>query len=290
MIRMYKIILLITFPLLLWQIHTQSTWKSNADEDSNKKKKTNILTSPSDRFISVNQNKNNNIQTKLGESSNSKFSKNINIKSISTINDLKNSIGSPTSKNTNKKYVGNSVSDFYIMFPFANNRSDSDLLFASYIFKELSHNLLNYSNFSFLYVHRMALGLDFYIVGAFTEAYVFCNGSGWSFINYPFFHDTMYSKVLDASFGDSSPWIKGVIDFAFGIDANGNMSIGQFLINIISLFGVGVLLSSFFTIFTIKSLFFTFFPIIFFLNTACSVFTVVCFLIIVYFTIVFDLD
>ena len=153
---------------------------------------------------------------------------------------------STSSKNKNdidKMFFGlfkDYTDDFYKKFPYAKNRTDANMLFISYLYKEFSHDLLTNPN-SFLSIYPIALGLDLYVVGAFAEAYVACNGSISGFLKYPFFHDPQYNKFMDATFGEYSPWIKGILDFAIGIDANGDMSIAQFIINVISLLGVGLL-------------------------------------------------
>ena len=152
---------------------------------------------------------------------------------------------STSSKNKNdidKMFFGlfkDYANDFYKKFPYAKNRTDANMLFISYLYKEFSHDLLTNPNY-FPSIYPIALGLDLYVVGAFAEAYVACNGSIIGFLKYPFFHDPQYNKFMDATFGEYSPWIKGILEFAIGIDTKGNMSIAQFIINILSLLGVGL--------------------------------------------------
>ncbi len=61
-------------------------------------------------------------------------------------------------------------------------------------------------------------------------------GNFWDFWNYDFFHFYGYSNVKEMWGGENIQWL---LETLFGIDSNGNMSVGNFLINILALLPIG---------------------------------------------------
>ena len=85
------------------------------------------------------------------------------------------------------------------------------------------------------------LSLAFYTSGTFIKAGT-SSKNIWDFINYPFLTIPNYNKTIYNIFGSKfAPYVEGFVDLAIGIDENGQMSIGQLIINILSLVGVGLI-------------------------------------------------
>ena len=85
------------------------------------------------------------------------------------------------------------------------------------------------------------LSLAFYTLGTFIKAGT-SSKNIWDFINYPFLTIPNYNKTIYNIFGSKfAPYVEGFVDLAIGIDENGQMSIGQLIINILSLVGVGLI-------------------------------------------------
>jgi hypothetical protein len=61
-------------------------------------------------------------------------------------------------------------------------------------------------------------------------------GNFWDFWNYDFFHFYGYSNVKEMWGGENIQWL---LETLFGIDSNGDMSVGNFLINIFALLPIG---------------------------------------------------
>lgn len=117
----------------------------------------------------------------------------------------------------------------------------NSVLLTSFVFKKFSQDLLSGKihilGFDNL---RPYLIVSSYSVGAFSEAFIKCNGDLIKFLQYPFFTIHGY-KNLD-KMGLFGFKVKIIMDIGLGIDENGNLSIGDLLLDLASvLLGTGVL-------------------------------------------------
>jgi hypothetical protein len=74
-----------------------------------------------------------------------------------------------------------------------------------------------------------------YTIDKFLEAAQNTNNI-WDFLNYPFYHFYGYSNLNKMWGGEN---IKALLYYGFGIDENGNMSIANFLLNLVAIIPIG---------------------------------------------------
>ena len=150
-------------------------------------------------------------------------------------------------KNLNKKSIIHALLSYFLEYgkDFKINKSldnfQNSVLLTSFVFKKFSHDLLSGKihilGFDNL---RPYLVVSSYSVGAFSEAFIKCNGDPIKFLQYSFLTIPGY-KNLD-KMGLFGFKVKIIMDIGLGIDENGNLSIGDLLLDLASvLLGAGVL-------------------------------------------------